>query len=376
MNTDAIKTLSDDELDARLRTTFATVMPLLDAPSTATTNAVGGRDSESNDDALVFDLAVAPSSPKPRRMVGILGAAAATVLVLAGLAFAQRDQTETPAASQPSELPGTTIPLDDSSVDGSFSYDTAGQIFPPTMTLGLEGWEVLAGDFDGRFVRYLFAHPDGRQLDVTVEAGGVDVYFERVASLSADAVETIDDISQVADLATIGGYRLDALLEPGSEWVLHAVGAGFADRADFIATIRAFEQSPRVDADGVPPSPVNPAEPGILRVAVDTEVGRFEIFDQVPTGGACQQLTVGEESTNACYDQVTLDEQMAWSVIGTDNGQRLLYGLVEPGTEFDVTIDDLNIVPDINGIWYVEVPEGVKTATLNRTAEPTEIEWQ
>lgn len=119
--------------------------------------------------------------------------------------------------------------------------------YPPKLTLEVDGWEVAAGDLDDRFVRYNFVHLDGRQLDVTVEAGGVDVYLDRIATLSPDAVETIDDISQVATLATIGGFQLDALLEPGSDWVLQAVGAGFASREDFVATVTALEQSLRTD---------------------------------------------------------------------------------------------------------------------------------
>lgn len=183
-NNTTTDTLSDDELDARLRTTFATVMPLLDPRPTATSNVVVGNDSEHNDDALIFDLAAAPSSPNPRRMVGILGAAAASALVVAGLAFAQRDQTETPVASQPVELPSasqpettvTTISVADTTipVQGGSGGSSLPEVFPPKLLLELDGWEVAAGDLGDRFVRYLFVHLDGRQLDVTVEAGGIE----------------------------------------------------------------------------------------------------------------------------------------------------------------------------------------------------------
>ena len=104
MNTELDNTLSDDELDARLRTTFATVMPLLDTPSTAATSS-GGSESDTDGDLLVFDLAATPSPPSRRRMTGILGAAAAIVLVVAGLSVAQRDPSPAPAANEPSQLP-------------------------------------------------------------------------------------------------------------------------------------------------------------------------------------------------------------------------------------------------------------------------------
>jgi hypothetical protein len=104
MNTELDNTLGDDELDARLRTTFATVMPLLDTPSTATTSS-GGSEADTDGELLVFDLAATPSPPSRRRMTGILGAAAAIVLVVAGLSVAQRDPSPAPAASEPSQLP-------------------------------------------------------------------------------------------------------------------------------------------------------------------------------------------------------------------------------------------------------------------------------
>ena len=257
-------TLSDDELDARLCTTFATIMPLLDPASTATTSTTAGDGSEriDNDDALIFDLAAAPSSPNPRRMVGILGAAAATTLVVAGLSFAQRNQTETPvasqpvelpSASQPAELPVSTVTVPDTTIPGqggpggSLPDGAVDEVLPPKLTLKVDGWEIAAGDLGDRSVSYQFVHLDGRQLDVTVEAGGVDVYLDRIATLSPDAVETINDVSQVAALATIGGFQLDALLEPGSDWVLQVVGAGFTSREDFVATVTALEQSLRTD---------------------------------------------------------------------------------------------------------------------------------
>lgn len=126
MNTNRDNTLNDDELDARLRTTFATVMPLLDGPATATTS-VGHADGPTHsEDALVFDLAANPSGANRRRMAGILGAAAATALVVAGLAVTQRQQTEIPAASQSSELP---VPTAQSATDSTgVDYDIAAPV--------------------------------------------------------------------------------------------------------------------------------------------------------------------------------------------------------------------------------------------------------
>lgn len=127
MNTTPDNTLADNELDARLRTTFATVMPLLDGPATATTNIRDGEGSAHNEAALVFDLAAKPSGANRRRMAGILGAAAATALVVAGLAVTQRDQTETPAAGQSSEqFPAPTA--ESTTASTGVDYDIAAPV--------------------------------------------------------------------------------------------------------------------------------------------------------------------------------------------------------------------------------------------------------
>lgn len=125
-----------------------------------------------------------------------------------------------------------------------------------------------------------------------------------------------------------------------------------------------------------PPAPVIPAETGVLRASVETEVGLFEIFDQIPTGETCQQLTLGDAITSTCYDEAAMDDQMAWSVIGTEDGGDLLYGLVSPSVRFSVVVAGQTIVPDENGIWYATIPDNVRTATLNRAAGPTQIDWQ
>lgn len=202
----------------------------------------------------LIDIGSGTRSPaeNPRRRLALL--AAALLIGVAGLVILQTSRsTESSVATQPetatlppvSQPPVTTTPVDGSTVGSNVPDGAVDELVPPKLNLDLDGWQVAAADLDGRFAHYQFQHVDGRQLDVTVEAGGIDVYLDRIATLSADAAEVIDDTAQVADLATIGSYRFDALLEPGSEWVLQVIGDGFANRADFVATVNAIEHAPR-----------------------------------------------------------------------------------------------------------------------------------
>ena len=105
MNTHLDNELTDNELDNRLRTTFATMMPLLDAPSASRSRPGVDR---TDDTAVEFtsdrygDVAFDPDAPSssPGRTPRLILAAAACVALVAGLAVAQNIGTETPAVSE------------------------------------------------------------------------------------------------------------------------------------------------------------------------------------------------------------------------------------------------------------------------------------
>lgn len=107
MNTNLDSTVTDVELDARLRSAFATMMPLLDSPVDGATAADRPGDEFPTGlvPPLVFDLAKRPERPNRRRMVAILGAVAAAAMVVVGLAAVQREPVEQPGASDSSEDP-------------------------------------------------------------------------------------------------------------------------------------------------------------------------------------------------------------------------------------------------------------------------------
>lgn len=105
--------ITDNELDARLRDTFATVMPLLDGPDTKSANDQTEHAGDIDHEPLVFDLAAAPTSVRHRRTVAILGSVAAVALVIGGLAVLQRDPAEPPAVAN------TPLPSVDSDTSGA-----------------------------------------------------------------------------------------------------------------------------------------------------------------------------------------------------------------------------------------------------------------
>ena len=105
MNTDLDATVNDDELDVRLRSAFATMMPLLDPSADAATATERGDDDSSGGPGspLVFDLPRRPERPDRRRLVGILGTAAATMMVVAGLVAVQSEPVEQAGVSDVSD---------------------------------------------------------------------------------------------------------------------------------------------------------------------------------------------------------------------------------------------------------------------------------
>ncbi len=132
MSHDLHTPLTDDELDARLRSTFATVMPRLDDSSMATDGSTTSRVEP--DDAAVLQLSDGRSARSRRWMAGAASVAAATVLVVVGFALTQRDQVSEPVVGQSSpstqlaDLP-ETAQVDDGPT--TIDYEVA----PPVNTL-------------------------------------------------------------------------------------------------------------------------------------------------------------------------------------------------------------------------------------------------
>lgn len=229
---------------------------------------------------------------RSRRRFAVLGAAAAVVIGVAGLVVLQPSTSTTPSvATQPdipeavpttitAVIPATTVPdlvvpvttvpefvLPTTTVLGEpipsttvpnvhVPVTTVPNVVPPTtappvdgtlapqLAFDVDGWTATPALVEGRLIRYRFDHADGRQLEVTIQSGGVRVYLDRVSEFSSDVVEVLGDVSQVADLATTGRYQFDAVIEPDGDWVVQAVGTDFVDRADFVTAVAAFEYVP------------------------------------------------------------------------------------------------------------------------------------
>jgi hypothetical protein len=106
----------------------------------------------------------------------------------------------------------------------------------------------------------------------------------------------------------------------------------------------------------------------VLRVAVDTPVGRFEIYDHPGEEQTSLYLRRTDGSVvGGQFDNTTVDEGLAWSLIGGEHeGSQLAWGLAPDIDDYWVEIADRRIDPDPTGIWYATVDNSVLAFTIHR----------
>jgi hypothetical protein len=114
---------------------------------------------------------------------------------------------------------------------------------------------------------------------------------------------------------------------------------------------------------------------GVLRVAVDTPVGRFEISDHPDMQRTSVYLRTGESVVGGWFDNSTIDEGLAWSVYGSSQEEaiRLAWGLAPDVDGYWIEIAGARIEPDEHGIWYSPVDDSITTLTIHGPNGPVTV---
>lgn len=119
----------------------------------------------------------------------------------------------------------------------------------------------------------------------------------------------------------------------------------------------------------------NLAANAVLRVGVDTPVGRFEIYDHPDAPQTSLYLRTTESAIGGAFDNTTIEEGLAWSLIGgAHEASQLAFGLAPDSTDHWVEVGGRRIEPDTHGIWYTTVEDTVTSFTIHGPDGPVTID--
>ncbi len=129
-------------------------------------------------------------------------------------------------------------------------------------------------------------------------------------------------------------------------------------------------------AEGLMPvAPEDLADGAVLRVGVDTEVGRFEIYDHPDAAQTSLYLRMPESVIGGSIDNTTIEQGLAWSLSGGGSSSvRLAWGLAPDTIDYWIEIAGRRIEPDANGIWWATVDDTVTSFTIHGPDGPVAID--
>lgn len=79
----------------------------------------------------------------------------------------------------------------------------------------------------------------------------------------------------------------------------------------------------------------------------------------------CLSVNVRSGESGGCFDLALLESGNAWSAAQAAAGSPiLLYGLAPSGHTFHVEVGATVVLPDANGFWYIELPQGISQFTI------------
>ena len=220
--------------------------------------------------------------------------------------------------------------------------------------------EVLEDFIDDVVVDEVLSRVDARELPVGSDAQLTSQHRSRARQRSAllPAAVVVMVVGLVGSLWLVAGDREPA---PTSQ------SPALASTTTSVTTIDPGSLGT------IPPE--NLAANAVLRTAVDTPVGRFEIYDQPGAQQTSMYLRRTDGSViGGQFDNTTIDEGLAWSLIGGEHEEsQLAWGLAPGIDDFWVEVADQRIEPDANGIWYATVDESVLAFTIHAPGGPITV---
>ena len=118
-------------------------------------------------------------------------------------------------------------------------------------------------------------------------------------------------------------------------------------------------------------SPVAVPDSAELRAAVNSAVGRFEVYDDVAAAMVYlflrrPDIAGGRELIQGGLLSAEEVADGSWSVYGEDGEERLAYGLFPLRHGYSVNVAGELVLPDEHGIWFAVLEPGVSEFTINR----------
>lgn len=250
-------------------------------------------------------LAIASDgNPRPGRTAGrAVGAAAAVIVLVGGLAVLTTRDSAPAGSSQPTHPPITT--------DGTVPPETApttwvesiavdpldGADGLPRFALSEPGWTMTHASETEYGGQYRFVHADGRALDVSTIPGGEDGFAARLGDEERVVVgqwHVLDYAATQEEGGDVGRYRADSLR---GEWTYEFDGAPFDSLDAFMATVAG--------AHAIDETQWQESLPDGFVSGSDQAATVAQLLQDVPLPDGFDTASLNDGTTNSRYQFIT-----------------------------------------------------------------------